>query len=352
MIINTFFIQMPAWLQRNGFLLENRQWLKLLIILLVWYVLWRVVRHLLHSLIGRLIRRRGVTVDDKLLRRSIRPVGLLLLTGVFLAGIQWLNFPEDALAVIDRVIKIAAALAVVWLGYRAVDLVAEVLEKRPPSADVKLDALLVPFVRTMLRVLVLVVGLAIIAENFNLKITGLLAGLGIGGIAIALAAQDTLNNFFGSLAVLVERPFKRGDAIKFGDIEGNVEEVGLRSTRLRTPNDSVVTVPNSILSRSSVDNLGARKYRRWRTTLAIPYGTPPEKIESLCAGIRDLARGREFLRQDNFQVYLHEFGPSSLSILMVAFFDAPDYETELQARHNLALDIIRLAGQLGVEFAR
>lgn len=259
--------QTPDW--RNGFLLETRQWIGLLVILLLWFILWWLVRSLLNNLIGRLIRRRGVTVDGNLLKRSLRPLGLLMLTGILRAGVQWLNFSAETLKVLNRTIEILAAAAAVWLAYRAVDLIADVLEKRPPSADAKLDALLVPFVRAMLRIFVIVVGLVIIAENFNLKISGLLAGLGIGGIAVALAAQDTLSNFFGSLAVLAERPFKRGDIIKFGDVEGTVEEVGLRSTRLRSATGSVVTVPNAILSKSSVNNLGARQDRQWRATLAV-----------------------------------------------------------------------------------
>jgi small-conductance mechanosensitive channel len=118
----------------------------------------------------------------------------------------------------------------------------------------------------------------------------LLAGLGIGGIAFALAAKDTVENLFGSVTVLVDRPFQVGDWVVIGDQEGTVEEIGFRSMRLRTFYNSRITIPNSLLVKSAVDNLGARRYRRVKCMIGVQYDTPPDRIEAFCEGIRELIR--------------------------------------------------------------
>jgi MscS family membrane protein len=244
------------------------------------------------------------------------------------------------------------SIGLVWLACLAVDLVAIYVARRGKrSGDLRVDDLLVPFIRAIMQIIVIAIGLVVIAENFGVEVTGILAGLGLGGIAIALAAQDTLGNFFGSLAILMERPFRAGDFVKVDKVEGTVVEVGLRSTRIRTPDESIVTLPNSTLAKASVDNLGARAYRRWFATIGVTYDTPPDKIDAFCRGIRELIVGRENLRQDVVQVSMYNFGPSSLDIRLVCFFDTSNFEEELAARHRLALDIMRLANELGVDFA-
>jgi len=341
---------MPESLRRKSFLLKHWQWLGLLTVLISGLIVWRVATWAFKLIISKVIRRKIDKDETRLLEQSVRPLGLLLMAVTWIAWAQWLSLPVEALQVIDVTFKFVAAAAAVWFAFRVVDLLAAAMAKRTTEVESRIDSLLISFVRTIMRIIVLIIGIIIIAENFDVKITGLVAGLGVGGIAIALAAQDTLGNFFGSLAVMFERPFRAGDFIKVGDIEGVVEDVGLRSTRLRTPLDSVVTVPNSTLAKSPVDNMGARRYRRWRTILSVTYDTKPEQIEAFCKGVRELIKDREFLRQDVAQAYLYDFSPVSLQILVLVFFEAPDINTELQAKHQLALDIINLAEKLDVKF--
>ena len=202
-----------------------------------------------------------------------------------------------------------------------------------------------------MKVFIFVFGMIYIADSLNIKVAPLLAGLGIGGIGFAFAARDTLENFFGSLTVVVDRPFQVGDWVVIGDVEGTVEDVGFRSSRVRTFYNSLVTIPNGNLVRATVDNYGRRKYRRWKTHVSITYDTPPEKIEAFCEGIRELIRVHPYTRKDYYQVWLHQFAPSSLDVLVYMFFEAPDWTTELRERQRLILDIIRLANHLGIEFA-
>ena len=136
-----------------------------------------------------------------------------------------------------------------------------------------------------------------------------------------------------------------------GDVEGTVEELGFRSTRIRTFYNSLVTMPNAELVRATVDNYGRRKYRRYKADLGIAYDTPPEKIDAFCEGIRELIRQHPYTRTDYYQVSFTGYAESSLTIMLYVFFEAPDWSVEMRERHRLLNDILRLAHKLGVEFA-
>ncbi|MHC4977332.1 MAG: mechanosensitive ion channel family protein, partial [Planctomycetota bacterium] len=183
------------------------------------------------------------------------------------------------------------------------------------------------------------------------EIVPLLTGLGIGGLAVAFAAKDTIENFFGSVAVIMDHPFQVGDWVVVEGVEGIVEELGFRSTRIRTFYNSQVTIPNATLVRATVDNYGRRKYRRFKADLNITYDTPPETIEAFCEGLRELIRLHPYTRKDYHCVYFNNMGAHSLDILVYTFFEAPDWQTELRERQRFLLDVLRLAKQLGVEFA-
>jgi len=196
------------------------------------------------------------------------------------------------------------------------------------------------------KIFAVAVGIVYGAQALNLPIVPLLGSLGIGSLAFAFAAKDTVENFFGSIAVIADRPFEVGDWVEIGDVEGTIENLGLRSTRIRTFYTPLVTVPNATLVRAVVDNYGARKYRRWKTTVGIQYDTPPERIVAFTEGIRELVRTHPYTRKDYFQVYLNDFDDSSLNILLYVFFEVPDWSTELRERERLFLDIIRLADRI------
>jgi MscS family membrane protein len=151
--------------------------------------------------------------------------------------------------------------------------------------------------------------------------------------------------------IFVDKPFQIGDWINFDGVDGTVEEVGLRSTRLRTFANSLVYVPNGPLADKVINNMGLRVYRRFTTDVGVTYDTPPELIESFVEGIEELVKAHPITRKDYYEVHLNSFGASSLNVLVYVFFQAPDWSTELKARHELMLGIIQLANLLGVRFA-
>lgn len=262
-------------------------------------------------------------------------------------------YREPALAEFtNNIIQFLLILAVGWFLFNLVDVIDAALRRMSEKTKSRLDDQIVPLVRKSLRLFVVVVFTLFIAQNvFELNITGWLAGLGIAGLAVSLAAQDSIKNLFGSITVLFDKPFTVGDWIVTDGLEGTVEEVGFRSTRIRTFYNSLITLPNANLINASVDNYGRRQYRRWKTHIGVQYDTTPDQLVAFTEGIRELVRTHPYTRKDYFQVWCHEFASSSLNVLLYVFHEVPDWSTELRERERLFLDIVRLADKLGISFA-
>ncbi len=344
--------QLPDWLKGEVFVLQNWQWLGLLLIVALGVLLDRLAQIMVRFAMQRWLRRyRQVArrIDDA--DRRLRPLGLMLMAAVWWIGILLLGLPESVLLVLLVAVKLLASIAAVWTAWRLVDVVSALLAEKAAATDNRVDDVLVPMVRRTLKIFIAVGGVIFVADNLNIDVTGLLAGLGLGGLAFALAAKDLVQNFFGSITVLMDRTFTVGDWIIVDGIEGSVEEMGFRSTRIRTFYHSLVTVPNSRFITADVDNMGARRYRRYKQKFGVTYDTPPEKIEAFCEGLREIVRQHPYMRKDYFQIWFNDLGDSALEILIYVFWQTPDWTTELRERHRFLLDAMRLADALGVEFA-
>ncbi len=342
----------PATWRDKTFILEDWQWIFLIFIILIGMLLDKLVPAILSKALRFWFKHTFIGDKPDLILSTSRPFGFLAMSGFWWIVLGNSGLELKVLNVLLTAVKFMTAAGFVWCAYRSVDVVSEFIERQATETTSRMDDLLAPFVRKSLKVLVTVFGIVFVASNINIDVTSLVAGLGIGGLALALAAQDTLSNLFGSLTVLFDRPFQVGDWVVIGgDIEGTVEELGFRSTRIRTFYNSVITVPNAKLISVQVDNLGERRYRRIKALLSLTYNTQPDKIEAFCEGIRELIRTHPYTRKDYFHVWLNQFGGSSLDVLLYCFVKTPDWSTELREKHRLFLDILRLAKELGIEFA-
>lgn len=335
--------------------LEHWQWIGIFLVILVGIILDRIARAILRTTWYRIERRTSTASNDKpdtdTLDKAVRPFGLLAASGVWFFALTIGLLPPTPTMILLVAVKVIWITGLVWGGFKITDLVAEWLAKQAGKTETKFDDLLIPLVKRTAKVFITAVGLIYLASAFSIEILPLLTGLGIGGLAVAFAAKDTIENFFGSVAVILDRPFEIGDWIFVNDVEGTVEDLGFRSTRIRTFYNSLVTVPNATLVRAKVDNYGRRKYRRFKTMVNVTYDTPPEKIEAFCAGIREIIKLHPYTRKDYYHVWLNSFGAHSLDILVYMFFECPDWSIELREKHRFMLDVIRLADRLGVEFA-
>lgn len=342
---------LPASLKQQSFLLANWQWLGLLLTVAVGVVADWLVSLLLRLGVRGWCRRHPRKAFGEISEDILRPFGMMAMAIVWWAGINLLGLPESALLLLLVAVKFLASAAGVWAAYRLVDMVGVWLLDRAARSDNKVDDVLAPLIPRTLKIFVTVIGVVFVADNLNIDVTGLLAGLGLGGLAFALAAKDMVQNLFGSVTVLLDRTFTVGDWIVVGDHEGTVERMGFRSTRLRTFYNSVVTIPNSRFITADVDNMGERRYRRMKAIYGLTYNTPPDKIEAFCEGVRELVRQHPYMRKDYYHVYFNGFGAHSLDILVYVFWETPDWATELRERHRFLLDCLRLAQRIGVEFA-
>ncbi|MEP5834950.1 MAG: mechanosensitive ion channel family protein, partial [Balneola sp.] len=280
-----------------------------------------------------------------------KPSGFIFMMFFWLATFTNLQLSVTVNHYLSLILEIAVSVGFIWLFYNLSDVFSKYLGVLTSKTETKLDDQLVPLIRKTLRFFVLVMGIILILQNNGYNVASLIAGLGIGGLAVALAARDTLANFFGSVTIFVDKPFRIGDWIKVAGVEGTVEEVGFRSTRIRTFYNSLVSVPNSNISNNEVDNLGHREYRRLLTTLNLTYSTSPEQMEAFVEGIKAIVKSNSHFRQDFYEVHFNAFGAHSLDVMVYVFFKVPDWSTELQQKHNFFLEVLKLAKEVGVEFA-
>jgi len=342
---------MPDVLRKEFLSLQWWQWLGIPVLAALGWLVKLISSVLAAALLGYSLRRRKIEIEQTIKKHAGRSVGGAVMVLFWWYAAPLLQLPDGVLNVLQPALRFVLVVTAVWVGYRLVDVVGGYIAANKEIQLTHFDDVLIPFLRKILRVVVVIVVVVFVLEWMGHKPTTILGALGIGGVALAFAAQDTLGNFFGSITVLLDRPFGLGDWISIGEVEGTVERVGFRSTRVRTFYNSLITIPNSKMGTMHVDNYGARRYRRIRVILSVTYSTSPEKIDAFCEGIRELIRLHPYTRKDYYHVYFNKFSASSLDILLYMFLDTPDWGTELRERHNLFLDILRLAQRLEVEFA-
>lgn len=340
----------PTFLGEDLLGLAGWQWIALVVILIAGIILDQISCFLLRIMVAFWRKRHHDAYHD-IADNLLRPLGLMLMAAVWWSGLSVINLAADTLAVLLVGAKFLASLSGVWGTYRLADLIGVYLMDKASKTKSRVDVALAPLATKFAKIIVTILGIIFIANNINVDITHLLAGLGLGGLAFALAAKDVVGNLLGSVTILTDHPFHIGDWVKIGEIEGTVESIGFRSTKIRTFYNSLVTVPNAAMITSNIDNMGSRYYRRHSFNLSIAYTTPPERIETFCEGIRELVRLHPYMRKDYFQVYFYEFAAASLEILVYVFWKTPDWSTELREKHRFMLDILRLASRLEVEFA-
>ena len=328
-----------------------------------WQLLWfsvlifsgLFIGFIAHSVVGARIRQAiehaGHKMDASLYARVRVPTILLTTGAVLLWGVSDLQLTIKPSLFLYYCAKGMISLAVVLLSMRLIDVFGRILEERAAATEGRMDDQLIPVAIRISKLFAALVGLIFVLQNIGVNVSALIASLGVGGIAVALAAKDTLANVFGSVTIFTDRPFQVGDLVSINGHVGSVEEVGLRSTRIRTGANSLLTVPNASIVNATIDNLGAREFRRVKANLGLTYGTPTEKIEAFMAGIHEILESTEEVRKDNYEVHFLEFGPSSLDIFVNFHIKVDGWHHEMAVRSKINLDVIRLTERLGVDFA-
>ncbi len=340
----------PVWLRRSFFGFAGWQWIGLFV---------SIPAALFFSmLLRRFYRRLETWLVEKFSLGSIhqgispaKPLAYLSIIALWYIAVHLMRFEGESLSLMLTILGIFLSVTFLWLAYIGALYLIRYIEDYVMRSNLGIDDNIMRLIAKTVKVVILILGVLIVLQNLGINVVSILAGFGLGGLAFALAAKDTVSNFLGSITILSDRPFKVGDWIVMNETEGTVEEIGLRSTRIRTFYNSLVSVPNSLVATANIDNLGQRQYRRVKTRLGVDYGTPPDRIEAFLEGIKEIIKANEFTRKDYFHVVFNDFGADSLNILLYFFLEVPDWSQELVERQNIFLEIMRLAADLEIRFA-
>jgi MscS family membrane protein len=313
-----------------------------------------LLRHIIVNIIfhylKKLAAKTETTLDDKLFPALENPAAtLVMVVGIFAAVSVFPLSPQ-----LDRLLAEGAKVAVLavglWAMIRAGGGLLDHLEELAHGKRMTV-ATFMPLIKKTLLVFAVVFGVLVIAQNQGLPVQSFLAGLGIGGLAFALAAQDTIANLFGSFVVVVDQPFKVGDVVRIGSNEGTVEDIGLRSTKIRTAARTLIVIPNKSVAGEAITNFTRMPQRRVDQTLGLTYDTTPEQMQAVLEDIRTLLREDPGVHPQTIIVHFANYGPSSLDIQLVWFAADPDWAAHMAVRERINLKIMRAVAARGLSFA-
>ena len=330
------------------------QWLGFLLVIVASFIVRVVVRYFVDRWLKKLAERTATEADDRILQAFRRPafflvyiVGFYLALGVLTLPIDPIDLPRFITALFTSLLIVDAG----WFLYSATDILALYLKRFTAGTESKLDDQLVPIVRKGCRLVIVLLALLMIIQNLGYSVSSLLAGLGLGGLAFALAAKDSLANMFGSVTIFTDRPFQVGDWIKVPGAEGTVEDVGLRSTRIRTFAKTLISIPNAKLAGNTIENMDARPVRRVKMTVGVTYETKADQMKKAVEAIREILRGHPGVDQGYWLVYFTDFGASSLDIFVYYFTKSKVWAEYLEVRQDVNLLIMTKLEDLGLEIA-
>jgi MscS family membrane protein len=313
-----------------------------------------IIKHVVDVWLKKLTKRSETELDDRLLAAFRKPAFFLVYVVGFYLSLEILTLPVEPVNLPVFIHSLFTSLLIVdaaWFLSSATGVLEIYLKRFTATTESKLDDQLVPIVQKACRVIIFLIAFVMIIQNLGYSVGSLLAGLGLGGLAFALAAKDSLANMFGSVTIFTDRPFQVGDWVKVSGAEGTVEDVGFRSTRIRTFEKTLVTIPNSQISGSPIENMDARPIRRIKINIGVTYDTSADQMEEALEAIRAILRSHEGVNQDYWLVYFTDFGPSSLDIFVYYFSESKVWAEYLEVRQQVNLAIMRKLADMGLEFA-
>jgi MscS family membrane protein len=327
------------------------QWLGLAIGIVLALVLGWLASLLVRRLLARISRLTGRRRDDTLVKRLGAPIALALATLFFVLELPLLVLAPEKHDRITTGCKLAALLALGWSLVRIVDVIGENAFGYYKERKDEMGMAMVPVARKILKPIIVVIVFIVALQNVGMNVGGLLAGLGIAGLAISLAGKNTIENLFGSLIIAFDRPFRVGDVIKVGDFTGTVEDLGLRSTRIRTIERTVVTIPNAQLADSKVENLARRDRLRFYAKLELRHETSADQLQLVVDEVKRYLLAHQRVWQEGFSVRLIGFGDSGVELEIHCYVTTADWGEFTGIREAMLLDLTAILERAGSERA-
>ena len=328
----------------------------------------KYLSHPLYRVIGKRETRVGVDKFDQLLTK---PIAFFIMISILYLGASQLEYPKEwnladvnefgIKMLVNKVFSLIFIYSIFRIILRIVDYIGLILLKRADETENKMDDQLVPFVIEIIKFVVYIFAIFIILGNIlNVNITALITGLGIGGIALAMASKESLENLLGSFTIFLDKPFTVGDMVTVGSITGRVEKVGFRSTRIRTFDRSLVTVPNKKMVDAELDNLGLRPVRRVKFSIGLTYETSVDQIKKIVSDIQKMVddhpsttdeNGEKDEDEEAARIRFEEFGSSSLDILVLYYVNSPRWDDLINVREEINYKIMEIVKKHNSDFA-
>ncbi|MGK0448031.1 MAG: MscS family membrane protein [Polaribacter sp.] len=318
---------------------------------IIFFMVKRIVFLFLQKIQHQITKRNTNLEVKKVLKKLAHPISLLVSLAFIDKIFPSLGFPLYINTWVFLALNIAGTIFWIYVFLKMVQVIMKIYAQFTEKTDGRLDDQLVPILNNFLTGLVIAFGVFKLLRLFGVDTTTLLAGATIGGLAFALASQDTVRNLIGTIMIFIDKPFHIDDWIEAGEVVGTVEQVGFRSTMVRASDTSVYQIPNSKLSEIVINNKGLRLFRRYNTNLGVRYDTPPELIEAFVKGVREIIVVHPETRSDSYNVEFTGFGDSALLIMVNVYFKSLAWGVEQSSKHRLHMAIIKLASELGVDFA-
>ncbi|MFA9399167.1 MAG: mechanosensitive ion channel family protein [Clostridiaceae bacterium] len=324
-----------------------------LVILLLFYVLRKFFVKYLFKILLKLTSKTHTKLDEKLLYAFEKPIkSSIMVIGVFFSAKYFAaQFGYGVATVYIKLLRSALIGLFSWGLYNLTNEDSLLYYKLQDKYKLSIDKIIYTFLAKILRFIIVALTLSIIAEEFGFNVNGFITGLGIGGLAVALAAQDTLGNIFGGFAIILDKPFSIGDWIKTSSAEGTVEDINFRSTKIRTFANAIVTVPNSNLSNESITNWTRMGKRRITFNLGVSYSTPKDKIQICIKRIKEMLKENTDINQDTIFVNFDKFNDSSLDIFLYFFTNTTNWGEYLKIKEKINYQIMEILEEENVSIA-
>ena len=346
----TFGLHRVAPLQTLMFGIPLWQYLASLIYVFLAFYLSKLSDHLLHGRLRRWAERTKTHWDDLLLEVARGPVKIVIFVVLLHIGLRIFAWPQWMESFLARGLKVVLAVSLTYMGLKLVDLATRFWTQRTADeSDRSFNEQLLPIIRNTLRVFVVIVATLLTLQNLGLNITSLIASVSIGGLALSLAAQDTLSNFFGAIAVLIDKPFRIGEQIKFDGVEGTVEYIGFRSTRVRSFDGFLVSVPNKTVGNATITNMSKRGKIRTLMDIGLTYDTPSGKVQRALALLKEIFQNHPMT--DDVLIGFNRFTDSSLNIFVVHWWKNNAYKDYVAGLEQINLTIKERFDSEQIQFA-
>lgn len=329
------------------------QYFGLLILMSLGLVTHLVLSKILNPIIRRMSRSKSDStfIQPKLITRIARLASVLIILRLIKLFLPVLLLPVTAGIFAINVIKISSTILIVLIAFGVLEIFIAYTRRFTQSTKSKMDEQLVPIIKRSVQAIIVIGGIAQLLQILDVNVTALIAGLSIGGLALALAAQDTVKNLIGSAMIFVDQPFQIGDFVEYGGMTGTILEVGFRSTRIQEADSSIISIPNGSIANAAVTNKGVRVFRLFNINIGITYDTPLPLMKIYIEGLKKIVEIHPKARTSDSYIHLNSLGDSSINIMFRIPLEVTDYASELQVKEELLFSIIELANELGVRFA-